>query len=107
LSREKGKVTVEEAGRKGGLRTSETHVEEFYSEIGRKGGRIGARKVGKESANLLQHGKSTSANRHAFLLFILTINRKIFDCGFHSAFSADDIFPKRIPCYCIRTATYL
>jgi len=34
----KGKMTVEEAGRMGGERTSETHGEEFYSEIGHKGG---------------------------------------------------------------------
>ncbi len=32
----KGKMTVEEAGRMGGERTSETHGEEFYSEIGHK-----------------------------------------------------------------------
>jgi general stress protein YciG len=38
LSDRKGKMTVEEAGRKGGLRTSETHGSEFYSEIGSKGG---------------------------------------------------------------------
>ena len=35
---EKGKMTVEEAGRKGGEKTSDTHDPEFYSEIGRKGG---------------------------------------------------------------------
>jgi general stress protein YciG len=34
----RGKMSVAEAGRKGGLRTSETHGEEFYSEIGSKGG---------------------------------------------------------------------
>ena len=34
----KGKMTVEEAGRMGGEKTSETHGSEFYSEIGRKGG---------------------------------------------------------------------
>ena len=33
----RGKMTVEEAGRRGGLKTAETHGEEFYSEIGRKG----------------------------------------------------------------------
>jgi len=38
LEEKKGKMTVQEAGRKGGLRTSETHGEEFYSKIGRKGG---------------------------------------------------------------------
>ncbi len=34
----KGKMTVEEAGRMGGEKTSETHGPEFYSEIGSKGG---------------------------------------------------------------------
>ena len=34
----RGKMTVEEAGRMGGEKTAETHGEEFYSEIGRKGG---------------------------------------------------------------------
>ena len=38
MSKRKGKMTVEEAGRIGGLRTSETHGSDFYSEIGRKGG---------------------------------------------------------------------
>jgi general stress protein YciG len=36
--RKKGKMTVEEAGRMGGEKTSETHGPEFYSEIGSKGG---------------------------------------------------------------------
>jgi general stress protein YciG len=36
--KKKGKMTVEEAGRMGGERTAETHGEEFYSEIGHKGG---------------------------------------------------------------------
>jgi hypothetical protein len=57
LSREKGKMTVEEAGRKGGLRTSETHGEEFYSEIGRKGGRIGGPKGGQRVRKLIAAGK--------------------------------------------------
>jgi uncharacterized protein len=47
----KGKMTVEEAGRKGGLRTSQTHGEEFYSEIGSKGG----------SRRALQHDGTTAA----------------------------------------------
>ncbi len=34
----KGSMTVAEAGRRGGERTSETHGREFYSEIGHKGG---------------------------------------------------------------------
>ena len=36
--KKRGKMTVEEAGRMGGEKTAETHGEEFYSEIGRKGG---------------------------------------------------------------------
>jgi hypothetical protein len=57
LSREKGKMTVEEAGRKGGLRTSETHGGEFYSEIGRKGGKIGGPKGGQRVRKLIEAGK--------------------------------------------------
>ena len=37
-NRNKGKITVEEAGRMGGEKTAETHGPEFYSEIGSKGG---------------------------------------------------------------------
>jgi general stress protein YciG len=37
-AKKKGKMTVEEAGRMGGLKTLETHGSEFYSEIGSKGG---------------------------------------------------------------------
>lgn len=51
MSREskKGKMTVEEAGRKGGEKTASTHGEEFYSEIGRKGG--------QKVRRLVQEGK--------------------------------------------------
>ena len=35
---EKGKMTVQEAGKKGGMKTAETHGREFYEEIGHKGG---------------------------------------------------------------------
>ncbi len=51
LSREskKGKMTVEEAGRMGGEKTASTHGEEFYSEIGRKGG--------QKVRRLVQEGK--------------------------------------------------
>jgi general stress protein YciG len=34
----KGKMTVAEAGRRGGEKTAATHGPEFYSEIGSKGG---------------------------------------------------------------------
>ncbi len=50
-------MTVEEAGRKGGLRTAATHGEEFYSEIGRKGGKIGGSKGGQRVRKLIQEGK--------------------------------------------------
>jgi general stress protein YciG len=57
LSEKKGMMTVAEAGRKGGLRTAETHGEEFYSEIGRKGGKIGRSKGGQRVRKLIQEGK--------------------------------------------------
>lgn len=44
-----GKMTVEEAGRKGGLRTARTHGRSFYQEIGRKGGQT--------VRNLIEQGK--------------------------------------------------
>ena len=53
----KGKMSVEEAGRRGGQRTSETHGEEFYSEIGRKGGKVGGSKGGQRVRKLIQEGK--------------------------------------------------
>ena len=57
LTERKGKMTVEEAGRRGGLRTAETHGEEFYSEIGRKGGKTGGLKGGQRVRKLIQEGK--------------------------------------------------
>jgi uncharacterized protein len=35
---DKGQMTVQQAGERGGQRTSETHGREFYEEIGHKGG---------------------------------------------------------------------
>ncbi len=49
----KGKMTVAEAGRKGGEATSESHGEEFYSEIGHKGGAKGGPRV----RELIEEGK--------------------------------------------------
>ncbi len=57
MPREKGKMTVAEAGRRGGLRTAETHGEDFYSEIGRKGGKIGGLRGGLKVRKLIQEGK--------------------------------------------------
>jgi uncharacterized protein len=58
LEEKKGKMTVEEAGRRGGLKTAETHGGEFYSEIGRKGGRIGGPKGGQRVRKLIEEGKT-------------------------------------------------
>ena len=46
-TKETGKMTMEEAGRKGGETTKETHGREFYQEIGKKGGQTS----GKESSS--------------------------------------------------------
>jgi general stress protein YciG len=58
LEEKRGKMTVEEAGRRGGLKTAQTHGEEFYSEIGRKGGRIGGPKGGQRVRKLVEQGKA-------------------------------------------------
>jgi general stress protein YciG len=42
------KMTVEEAGRRGGARTALTHGRQFYQEIGRKGGEARRGKLGPE-----------------------------------------------------------
>ena len=34
----KGTMTVQEAGRRGGMKTAQTHGRDFYEEIGHKGG---------------------------------------------------------------------
>jgi general stress protein YciG len=47
-SGERRRMTVEEAGRKGGARTALTHGREFYREIGRKGGEARRGKLGPE-----------------------------------------------------------
>jgi general stress protein YciG len=44
----KGKMTVREAGHKGGEETAKTHGHEFYHEIGEKGGHKGGEKVLEE-----------------------------------------------------------
>lgn len=44
----KGKMTVAEAGRKGGVETARTHGREFYEAIGRAGGQKVARERGSK-----------------------------------------------------------
>jgi len=45
---ERGKMTVAEAGRKGGLRTKTLHGHEFYHATGVKGGKATLRKYGPQ-----------------------------------------------------------
>lgn len=55
---QKGKMTVQEAGHKGGEKTAKTHGREFYEEIGKKGGEAGGEKGGKKTqAEVKQYEK--------------------------------------------------
>ncbi len=59
----KGKMTVEEAGHKGGEKTARTHGHEFYEEIGHKGGSKGGQRV----RELIERGKEVeSSGRRRF-----------------------------------------
>jgi len=49
----KGTMTVQEAGRKGGMKTAQTHGKEFYEEIGHKGG--------QRVKELIEEGKKAKA----------------------------------------------
>ncbi len=53
--KEKGKLTVREAGRMGGEKTAETHGKEFYQEIGRKGGEAVSEAKGPEFYSEIGH----------------------------------------------------
>lgn len=50
-----GRMTVEEAGRRGGERTAKTHGRSFYQEIGRKGGQTVRR--------LIETGRNVQSSR--------------------------------------------
>lgn len=58
---EKGKMTVEEAGKKGGDKTSETHGPEFYSKIGQKGGET----VSQDREHMSEIGKKGGKANHS------------------------------------------
>ncbi len=58
---ETGKMTVEEAGKKGGETTKETHGHEFYHEIGKKGGEERAREIREEGISPETHEKLSEA----------------------------------------------
>jgi len=51
--RPSGKMTVEEAGRRGGERTAQTRGHEFYQSIGRKGGEV----VSKDKQHMAAIGR--------------------------------------------------
>ena len=48
MSRNKGAMTVAEAGRRGGATTAQRHGPEFYEQIGKKGGRTTAQRHGSD-----------------------------------------------------------
>jgi uncharacterized protein len=49
----KGTMTVQDAGRKGGMKTAQTHGKDFYEEIGHKGG--------QRVKELIEEGKKAKA----------------------------------------------
>lgn len=61
----KGKMTVAEAGRRGGQKTAATHGREFYEEIGRKGGEKVSAERGPEFYSAIgSKGGSERAKQH-------------------------------------------
>jgi general stress protein YciG len=61
----KGKMTVAEAGRKGGEKTASTHGREFYEKIGRKGGEKVSMERGPEFyCEIGSKGGSERAKQH-------------------------------------------
>jgi general stress protein YciG len=47
MANNKEKMSVREAGRRGGQKTAKTRGREFYQEIGHRGGKIGGEKGGE------------------------------------------------------------
>ena len=61
----KGKMTVAEAGRKGGKKTAATHGRDFYEQIGRKGGKKVSMERGPEFySEIGSKGGSERAKQH-------------------------------------------
>jgi len=61
----KGKMTVAEAGRKGGMKTAMTHGREFYQEIGRMGGeKVSAERGPEFYQEIGSKGGSQRAKQH-------------------------------------------
>lgn len=63
IRRPSGKMTVEEAGRKGGEKTAETRGHEFYQAIGKKGGEAVSRDRQHMSEIGRKGGEAVSRNR--------------------------------------------
>ncbi|MHB1413877.1 MAG: Em GEA1 (EM1) [Chloroflexota bacterium] len=63
MAKDKGEMTVEQAGRKGGLKVSQKYGRGFYEEIGRKGGEIGGPKGGRRVRELIEKGKQVEGTR--------------------------------------------
>ena len=62
---QKGKMTVAEAGRRGGEKTAATHGREFYEKIGRKGGEKVSMERGSEFySEIGSKGGSKRAKRY-------------------------------------------
>lgn len=53
----RGKMSVSEAGKKGGEKTSQTHGREFYQEIGHKGGEASPGKFAPGSRRAKEAGR--------------------------------------------------
>lgn len=51
----KGRITVAEAGKKGGMRTRESHGHDFYQKIGQMGGETTSREHGPEFYQEIGH----------------------------------------------------
>jgi hypothetical protein len=63
--KKKGKMTVAEAGKRGGEKTAQTHGREFYEQIGRKGGEKVAAERGSEFySEIGSKGGSERAKQH-------------------------------------------
>lgn len=63
----KGKMTVAEAGRRGGKRTAATHGREFYEKIGRKGGEKVSMERGPDFySEIGSKGGSIRAKKHHY-----------------------------------------
>ena len=55
MQNNKGQMSVQEAGRKGGTKTRESHGHDFYQKIGRMGGETTSREHGPEFYEEIGH----------------------------------------------------